>query len=474
MQPSRIWAGAVLALAPLAAAMAQDQDTQTLERRLEAQEQRLRVLERQIELKDEADKVAASGAPIVKAGSSGLSIQSADGNNVLKIRGTLHIDGRWYADDVTPETADTFLLRRVRPTIEGTLGRIYDFRFTPDFGGGKTIILDAYAAARLRPWATITAGKFKVPVGLERVQSANDIRFVERALPTSLVPNRDIGVQLGGDLAGGAFSYSVGYFNGVTDGSSSDGNPSPDVESDTKGDFAARIFVQPFLGSDLYALRGLGFGIGATYVDVAGDPATANLASYKTPGQQTFFRYRSNNATGGPSNATYADGERLRWAPQVYYSNGPVSLLGEYVKVAQGVSRQVSAITRLSDTLDTSAWQVQLAWFLTGEEEAFKGLKPQSTFLPGKPGWGAFELVARIHQLTLDEDAFAGGANSFANPVGSARKATAVGVGLNWYFNQNVKWVINYEVTRFDGGGATAGTDRADEKAILTRLAVGF
>ena len=38
-----------------------------------------------------------------------------------------------FTDDVTPETADTWILRRVRPILEGTLNGIYDFRFTPDF-----------------------------------------------------------------------------------------------------------------------------------------------------------------------------------------------------------------------------------------------------------------------------------------------------------------------------------------------------
>jgi phosphate-selective porin OprO and OprP len=39
--------------------------------------------------------------------------------------------------------------------------------------------------------------------------------------------------------------------------------------------------------------------------------------------------------------------------------------------------------------------------------------------------------------------------------------------------NQNVKWVLNYEHTQFDGG-APAGGDRDDEQAILTRVALGF
>src|SRR6185437_72405 len=106
---------------------------------------------------------------------------------------------------------------------------------------------------------------------------------------TDLVPNRDIGVQLGGDLAGGRINYSLGVFNGVADGTSSDNNPTPDFSSDGKGDVAARVFLRPFLLSGDPALTGLGFGIGATYVRATGSPATTRLAAYKTSGQQTFF-----------------------------------------------------------------------------------------------------------------------------------------------------------------------------------------
>ena len=139
----------------------------------------------------------------------------------MKLRGLLHFDGRYFLDDATPDTADTWILRRVRPTLEGTFNGIFDFRFTPDFAGGRTVVQDAFVAARLQPWAVVTAGKFKVPVGLERLVSASDLRFIERGLPTSLAPNRDLGVQLGGDVAGGVVNYSVGYFNGVSDGGSS-------------------------------------------------------------------------------------------------------------------------------------------------------------------------------------------------------------------------------------------------------------
>ncbi|MBL8272132.1 OprO/OprP family phosphate-selective porin [Steroidobacter sp.] len=461
----------------LAAAATPADELAELRQRLDAQEQKIRILERKLELNEEAAKAAVPNTPVVRASpQQGFRIQSADGANVARLRGTLHFDGRYFPDDITPATADTWILRRVRPTLEGTFNSIYDFRFTPDFAGGRTIILDAFVAARLKPWAVVTAGKFKVPVGLERLVSANDLRFIERGLPTSLVPNRDLGLQLGGDLNGGVVNYSIGYFNGVSDGSSSDSNtPTADVENDTKGDWAARVFFQPFLNSDNFALRGLGFGVAGTYVNSTGSTTTTLLPGYRTPGQQTFFSYRGTTAASGTTpavNGTIADGERVRWTPQAYYSLGSFSVLGEYVNVSQEVSRVTPTAGLRSDTLDNTAWQIQFAWFATGEDETFRGFTSQSVFDPSKGTWGAVELVARYHELDIDDDAFSGGTDSFANPASSASKASAWGLGVNWYLTQNYKWSLNYDVTSFEGGAVTG--DRPDEKALFTRFAVGF
>lgn len=474
--PDKLLASGIVAALAMAAGVARADELSDLEQRLDAQEQQIKVLERKLELNEEAAKAAAASAGTVKASPKGLSIQSADNANVLKFRGVLHFDGRRYFDDITPATADTWTFRRIRPTIEGTLNGIYDFRFTPDFAGGRTFILDAYLAARLKPWAVVTAGKFKVPVGLERLVSASDLRFIERAFPTSLVPNRDLGVQLGGDFAGGVLNYSVGYFNGVSDGASSDTNtPTADAENDTKGDWAARVFLQPFLNSDNFALRGLGFGVAGTYVDSTGSATTTLLPSYRTPGQQTFFSYRTSSATGVTpvTNGTFADGERLRITPQAYYNYANFSVLGEYVQVSQDVTRVTPTAGTRSESLDNTAWQVQLAWFVTGEDETFKGFTPASVFSLNNHTWGGFELVARYHELDIDDDAFTGGADSFANPATSASKASAWGVGVNWYLNQNYKWSLNYDVTSFEGGAA-GGADRPDEKALFTRFALSF
>lgn len=443
-----------------------------IRRGIEEQKQRLAILERKLEIQQEAATAAAASAPKITASASRFQIASTDGANFIRFRGTLFADNRAYAGDSAPETADTFLLRSVRPTVEGTFGGIYDFRITPDFGSGRSTIVDAYVAARFKPGFVLTAGKFKPSVGLERLASEPDLRFMERGLPTLLVPNRDLGVQISGDLAGGVVAYQVGYFNGVTDGQSSDNLATPDVESDTGGDYAARVFVQPFVNSDNFNLRGLGFGVGSTWQDLDGTATNPYLPSYRSQGQLSAFSYRANTAAGvTPSNATFANGERLRLAPQFYYYRGSFGLLGEYTQVKQDVSRTVGAVTN-SDTLTNTAWQAQFSYFLTGEEEAYRGFTPGSTFLPGKPGSGAWELVARIQELDIDDDAFVGGASSFANPLTAVSKVKAYGVGVNWYPFNTVKLSLNYDLSQFEGGAAVG--DRADERAIFSRFAINY
>ncbi len=438
---------------------------QDLLQRIEEQDQKIKVLERRLEIQDETAAAAKTSTPVVKASPKGFSFASADGQNQIKLRGTLHFDGRFFESDDPTGLKDTWQVTRLRPIIEGTVGGIYDFKFMPDFGQGKTIIQDAYVTARFKQQFQVTAGKFKAPFGLERLQSANDIRFVARAFPTSLAPNRDLGVQVGGNLFGERLNYAVSWTNGVNDGGSTDAFG--DVDTNSGKEWTARLFAQPFAESDSFVLRGLGFGIAGSTGTFDGTTAQPLVGSYKTPAQSTFFAYR-----GGTTSPVLANGHRTRLGPQFYWYAGRFGLLGEYTTESQDVARTTTA-GRTTASFDTSAWQLQAAWFITGEEESFRGFKPNAVFSLDNHTWGAFELVARYHVLDPDDDAFLGGAASYADPNVSARKASAYGLGLNWYLNENLKWVLDYEQTSFDGG-APGGRDREDEKVFLTRFALGF
>ncbi|MDQ3775523.1 MAG: OprO/OprP family phosphate-selective porin [Pseudomonadota bacterium] len=297
-----------------------------------------------------ADK--AKQTATVSAGADGFALKSTDGAFQLKLRALLHADSRWFFDSDDPTGDDTFTLRRARPFIEGTVFNNFDFRFMPDFAGGRTVIQDAYVDARFLPWLQIKAGKFKTPFGIERLQSGSAIRFVERALPNNLVPNRDIGGELHGELGGGVFSYSLAGLNGVNDGRSS--KDIGDIDNNVDKDFAGRIFAHPFLNTSIVPLQGLGIGFAASYVDTGGNVDSPNLPNYRTSGQQRFFAYRG---------TTFSNGEWLRLSPQgYYYSYGPFGLLWEYVNVAQDVARDIDGVTR-SDDLSHDAWRIA-AWYL--------------------------------------------------------------------------------------------------------------
>lgn len=430
----------------------EEPEQQTLEEKVEELDQKIRILERKDELDKETGAEKAKTATSATSGRDGFSLRSADGAYQLKIRGYVQLDGRFFFDDEQRPANDTFILRRVRPIFEGTVFKIFDFRIMPDFGGGTTVLQDAYLDARFSPKIKVRAGKFKPPVGLERLQSGSEILFVERGLPTNLVPNRDLGVQLFGDLARGNVSWAAGVFNGVPDGSSGD------LDNNDGKDYAARLFFQPFL-ADNGPWKGLGFGVAASTGDQEGTLASTSLAGYRTPGQQTFFSYRSDGTAAG---TVIADGERFRLSPQGHLYRGPFGLLAEYA-----VSRQEVRRADVSAELENTAWQVQASWVFGGEP-SFRAVSPKKPFDREAGTWGALEIKARYGRLEVDEDTFP----VFANPASAAEAADEWGIGLNWYLNRNVRVALDYERTEFDGGASSG--DREDENILFSRFQIAF
>lgn len=440
-----------------ATAQSSEVDVNALLQRLQELEQKVKILERNGELDKEAAAEKAKATPTVSIGAGGLVARSADTNFVFALHGLLQVDSRTFFDDGGIAGNNGFLLRRARPIFSGTVFRDFDFNFTPDFGGSTAQIFDAYLNYRYQPWLQARIGKFKTPIGLEYLQSDQFTAFNERALPTELVPGRDVGFQIWGEINAGVLSYAAGIFNGLGDGRNS-GN----ADFDDSKEFAGRVFTQPFKKSEVAGLHGLGLGVGGSW----GDYSSANITGlpngngYVTDGQQQFFAY---NAT------TVADGTHWRVAPQGYYYIGPFSLLGEYTISAQNV-RQAAQTALLRHT----GWQVAAGWVLTGEEATFSGVTPHHPFDPQHGKWGAFQIVGRYSELDIDDDAFP----VFANPA-SATEAQTWSLGLNWYLNKNLTIKTSYSRTTFDGGGGAGATapatvTRQPEQVFFTRAQLSF
>jgi phosphate-selective porin OprO/OprP len=281
-------------------------------------------------------------------------------------------------------------------------------------------------------------------VGLEYLQSPTDLIFPEFGLPSLLVPQRDVGFFVHGDIGKGCFSYQAGMFNGVADGTNGD------LDENAAKDFEYRFFVRPFKLAEVKPLEGFGVGLAGTSGKQEGV-----LPGFRTPGRESFFAYSATST---------AAGKRTRWSPQANYYNGPVGVFGEYVRSEQAITDGVA-----TGKIANSAWQLAGS-FVLGGKAGYKGAEPDAPLDPKANTWGALELGLRYGQIAFEQQAFDFG---LADPNAAAKKASSFGVAASWWFLKGTRAQLSYDTTAFEGGAA-AGGDRESEGVVVTRLQVSL
>jgi phosphate-selective porin OprO/OprP len=381
-------------------------------------------------------------APFTAGWQDGFVIQSPNGDNRLVLGLTAQADGHFSLDDPLPIT-NTFTIRKARPTFSGRVAKYLDFKVMPDFGNGTAVLQDAYFDIRFSPKFRVRSGKDKTPIGYELLQGDGSLLFPERTLASSLVPNRDVGFQVQGDLSP-KLSYAGGIFNGVPDGSSS----TADVDASNSKDLAGRIVWEPFRSTKTPAgaLNGLGFQIGGSIGKQAG-----TLPAFRTSVGQTYFSY----ATGAA-----ASGARQRMTPAAFYYCKSFGGFVEYVRSTQKVLRSNSIYD-----VANNGWEITGSYILTGEPASDRGVHPSHVFDPSAGKWGALQVAARYSQLNVDPLAFTSGLAAAT----ASRKASAFTIAANWYPAAFIKYYATFERTSFDGGAS-----RPTENVILFRTQLAF
>jgi phosphate-selective porin OprO and OprP len=434
-----------------------------LRSRVEELERRTEATAAQVAAKPQTSP--ARPAPIVTAEEAGFGIRSPDRAYQVRIHGQLQVDGRRFFGDDNLRDSDTFLVRRARPTIEVTLGGIADALITPDFAGGTLQLFDAFVDLHPFPWIRLRAGKFKPPIGLERLQSDNNLVFTERALDQDLSAQRDVGAQLWGDILEGTFRYEAAIFNGAPDSALND------VDSSYSKSLAGRLFIQPFATAGLRWLGRLGAGFAAESGSEKGSPAISNgavsgtwLGSFKSVGQNTIFSYLV--STTDTAQTVVSLHRHTRLNPQLYYYFGPAGLEAEYLWEKQAVAKN-----GVETAVKNSAGHVTVAYVIGGDR-TYEGPKVKTPFNLATGGLGALEIGARYNWLTIDNDAFP----TLADPNKSIAKAKGFGFAINWYLTQSLRIAASYDQTAFTGGAknGSATADRATEKILIGRVQVGY
>ena len=313
-------------------------------------------------------------SPVVEAGPKGFSIK--DGGDppayVLKFMATLQVDGRLYFND---PSLDTVLLRRARPILAGTVLGLVDFYFAPDFGAGN-VLFDAYLDIHPWSWLRLRAGKFKSPIGFERLQNDPDLPLPERALTSDLSPVRDIGAQFWGEVGSGMLIYALAVLAGAPDS----GNIA--IDNGRHKDLAASLLFRPLAARP--ELGSIGVSLAATTGRRDGSPKDTSLVPYKTVGQTTMFAYLQ--SAMDMDSIVFAIGRQSRINPGLYYYYGSFGALAEAIWSRQHVRKD-----DVGRSLTHRAWHATASYVLGGTN-GYTGATPYHDWNPASRHFGALEL----------------------------------------------------------------------------------
>lgn len=138
---------------------------------------------------------------------------------------------------------------------------------------------------------------------------------------------------------------------------------------------------------------------------------------------------------------------------------GPVFLQGEY---GSAKYKDDSAAPIASQTVN--AYSVTASWFVTGESRTYKA---------GNATYGAAKINSTLGAIELSVRY-----DSIKNRDSSA-KISAVTLGANYYFNQNVRFMFDYSLAKVDDfaagtSGLAVGATSASPKALSARAQISF
>lgn len=152
------------------------------------------------------------------------AVKPAGKSDKLQLGGFVQVQGEAgdaLAGRVTDES-DRIFVRRARIGVGGNFSRNVDYRLEGEFAGTlgassamRAQMTDGYMTFTRYSFASVRTGQFKTPFGFEQLYSDTRLATPERSTVNDLLtPGRQLGVQIGGDLAAKRFTYALGAFNG--------------------------------------------------------------------------------------------------------------------------------------------------------------------------------------------------------------------------------------------------------------------
>ncbi|MEQ1610692.1 MAG: porin [Hyphomonadaceae bacterium] len=360
--------------------------------------------------------------------SDGFSIESGD--TKLSIGGRLHLDTVAIESD-SIQFADDTDIRRLRINATLDLGKDWRIKLDGDVGGLSPGIYNAWIAYRGLKDFEFKFGSFIAPFNNENMMSSNNMKFIERGLPSELSPNFLLGASAA--YEGKNWSVIGGYFT----------NPIEDEELTNRDD--GKSFVLRGVFAPIEKRREvLHFAVAAERREL--DSGATSRVRAVPEFALTRQALLDTTTLGGVEAYTNLNIEAA-------YMNGPFLV-------------QVQQVTRSNDAPllgdpEFKGMSVQAAWVITGERQRYSlGGGTFGEVRPDKDNaLGAWEIAARYSTLDLTDGGVIGGEQENWT------------VGVNWYVNRNVRVSANYVDAKAEPNRLGAADNPS---AVMGRLQVAF
>jgi phosphate-selective porin OprO/OprP len=488
-------------LAASGAAHAQSEAVQTApasgpEAPVDPREARIEALEAQIQaLASEVQDLKASesaGFKAVRSDAGALpkvsfpngrpTIASADGDFKVAIRTVVQFDGAHY--DVDPLRTDNDLasgtnFRRARLGVDATVFRDWNVSLWGEFGGsgGEASVLNQayveYAGIRLPGVSDplrVRAGAWATPAGLEDATSNTDSLFLERPAIAELVRSQATG---DGRTGVGLFANGQQWYASAVLTGKVVGIPTT-AEFDQQEGYAARLAFNP-LHSAAYDLH-IGANVQGVIkpADTTSGPLTTTAVRLR---ERPELRVDGSSTRLVDTGSLIADG-LVAYGLEAGGSFKSLYVAGEWFKI--DVQRTLVGAVASPFDPSFSGWYVQGAWTVTGEHRpwnaqsgGFRGIRPAKPFDLKKGGIGAFEIAGRYSVLDLNDQQ---GLPLVAAPFGGIRggKQRITSIGVNWYPNSVVRFLVDYQWTNVDRLSSTGADIGEDVRALSFRSQFAF
>jgi phosphate-selective porin OprO/OprP len=459
-----------------------------------------------------------------------------DWDSLMDIRGLEVNDGLIQIPIGKSNSIQRFWNRRIRPNIQGDLYDYINYFLNIDFGRSSIALYDAFIDINYFRLLGLQFGKqMSLLSGIENY--FENFSYLSRAYTMEmshtamLAPNRQTGIMLHGSLGPSGqepyyqglsllgfddfFSYQMGLFISSPDNSS----PGPYFDTDTltliqpsnylNYDFELRLFTNPFIQYRGNLLEHLGFGVAFGTGHPNDQPDLPGLYSIA---QNMIYNYENNYSSKTYYNVI-ANGLRNRIHPQAVWSYGPLGIIGDWTQTNQTLAlfdNINQTYPFLSTQQRNNASMISFIYNLTQEEFNLFHLIPNNNFhIFKKHEYGALQLVLRLSQLNLDPSVFQPTYSQtidgqeyifhyFVDPRTSIQRANSISIGLNWYWNQYLRFTFEYDQSSYVGGCSTGSQDpaygatgcqmgnmgtflpnsqiqnRPDEKVFMQRIQVTF